>query len=79
MNTVVHSPWKVIVTGILGLIVGYALVIAQHGSSAFANTPQCPMMKKGTCNSTDCMKDSACTGANCAHDCPECTKEAATI
>jgi len=36
------SPWLAVTIGILGMIVGYSLVLAQSGSLRFETAVRCP-------------------------------------
>ena len=43
MKKLVSSPWHVVSVGLLGLVMGYALVIATHSATAYAGNVRCPM------------------------------------
>lgn len=42
MTQTMRSPWYAVTIGLLGLAVGYCIVIAQGGSTAYAGSAQCP-------------------------------------
>ncbi len=42
METEQKSPWLALTIGILGMVVGYSLVLAQSGSLQFETAVRCP-------------------------------------
>lgn len=66
------SPWLVVLTGTLGLVVGYSIVVFS-GETAFASARSCPF--KETCMNGDCDKHD-CAKGNCGADCPGCAHDA---
>jgi len=68
MRSTSSSPWLALTLIVVGLIVGYSIVIFQHRDTAFANAYRCPMH----CTGENCMKH--CTSGDCAKNCPNCQK-----
>lgn len=75
MDSVQKSPWFILALGVLGLTVGYTVVIVS-GDTAFASARSCPFKDKGavTCTGPDCHKDGACEKGECGTTCPGCNK-----
>ncbi len=63
------SPWLTISIGLLGVIVGYVLVVGRSDGMVSANGYSCPM-KKEVCTGSNCANHTACTSGACSKDCP---------
>lgn len=63
-----RSIWPAIITGILGLSVGYAIVTLSE-PTAFAGAYRCPLHEEAvceTCNANDCAE------GRCGAECETC-------
>lgn len=68
------SPLSALTLGVLGLVVGYSVVVLS-GDTAFASARSCPNKDKGvTCTGAECQKKGACERGECGKDCPGCQK-----
>lgn len=65
-----YSLWPAIVVGVLGLVVGYSVVVFSS-ETIVANGGSCPSRNKG-CVNGECQKREGCAKGECGKDCPGC-------
>lgn len=74
MKRLASSPWFGVSMVIIGLVAGYAFVIAGN-PEAFAGSNECPATTEH-CLNGDCGVSDECKNGECSQNCPgNCTKQ----